>query len=77
MISDAGLNRRIARSGAAKAKRWLKRILLLTLLGMLGGIAALLYVGRQLVAPVPRVIGPPPEFLRGETVEFPNRRLKS
>jgi len=34
------------------------------------GIVFSIYVGRQLVAPVPRTIGPPPEFLGGETVEF-------
>ncbi len=30
----------------------------------------MLYVGHQLVAPVPRVIGPPPTYLGGETVRF-------
>jgi len=39
----------------------------------LAGIGFPIYVGHQLVAPAPHTIGPPPEFLGGETVKFPSR----
>ena len=52
------------------AKRWIRRLSLIGVLCILAGVGFSFHVGRQLVAPVPRVIGPPPGFLGGETVEF-------
>ena len=52
---------------------WFRTILLLGCLCGVSGIGFLLYVGSQLVAPVPRAIGAPPESLGGNTVKFPSR----
>lgn len=52
------------------AKRWIRRFLAIGALGFLGGIAFTLYIGHQLVASVPRIIGPPPAYMGGETVKF-------
>jgi pimeloyl-ACP methyl ester carboxylesterase len=52
------------------AKRWIRRFVAFGILCFLAGIIFSLYVGHQLVAPVPRVIGPPPASLGGETVKF-------
>lgn len=48
----------------------MRRLLSLGALGFLGGIAFTLYMGHQLVTAVPRIIGPPPDDLGGETVKF-------
>lgn len=52
------------------SKRWIRRLLAVGALGFLGSIAFTLYIGHQLVAAVPRIIGPPPGYLGGETVKF-------
>ena len=52
------------------AKRWIPRLLVVGAVCLLAGIGFSMYVGRQLIAPVPRVIGKPPESLGGEAVEF-------
>ena len=51
-------------------KRWIRRLVVVGAVCLLAGIGFSIYVGRQLIAPVPRVIGKPPELLGGETVEF-------
>ncbi|CAN5495683.1 alpha/beta hydrolase [soil metagenome] len=53
------------------AKRWIRRVVAVGTLCFLAGIAFTLYVGHLLVAPAPRVIGPPPASSGGETVKFP------
>jgi pimeloyl-ACP methyl ester carboxylesterase len=40
---------------------------------VLVGLCFAIYIGRQLVAPVPRSIGLAPDFLGGTTVQFPSR----
>ncbi len=55
------------------ARRWLRRFLVLGGISIVAGIGFTVYIGRQLVAPVPRAIGAAPEFLGGETVHFPSR----
>jgi len=55
------------------ARKWFRRLVVLGSVCLLAGIGFSIYVGRQLVAPVPRTIGPPPEFLGGVTVKFPSR----
>ena len=52
------------------AKRWLRIFLMFGGVCLLTGIGFALYAGHELVAPAPRVVGPPPESLGGETVEF-------
>jgi esterase/lipase len=52
------------------AKRWIRRFVAFGILYFLAGIIFSLYMGHQLVAPVPRAIGPPPASLGGETVKF-------
>ncbi len=54
-------------------KRWIRKFLLLGCLCGVAGICFLLYVGSQLIAPVPRAIGAPPVSLGGDTVKFPSR----
>lgn len=55
------------------ARKWFRRLLVFVSACFLGGIGISIYVGRQLVAPVPRTVGLPPKILGGETVEFPSR----
>jgi uncharacterized protein len=54
------------------SKKWFKRLVLGISITLLGCFGLSIYIGLQLVAPVPRTIGPPPEFLGGETVDFPS-----
>ena len=54
-------------------KRWLRRFIVLGVLSGFVGISFALNVSRQLIAPVPRDIGAPPESLGGNTVHFPSR----
>ena len=57
----------------SSARKWFKRLLVLGSVCVLAGIGFSIYVGHQLVAPVPRIIGPPPESIGGVTVRFPSR----
>lgn len=54
------------------SKRWLSWLAAVAIAGLLAGGVFSLWVGQQLAAPVPRVIGPPPATLGGETVKFPS-----
>jgi uncharacterized protein len=57
----------------SKTRVWIKRFLVVASVGFIGCITSSVYVGYQLLAPVPRTIGAAPESLGGKTVEFPSR----
>ena len=65
------------RSGTVNTHAMIKKILWRVMLAgvccVLAGAGMALYAGQRLVAPVPRVVGPPPADPGGCTVHFPSQ----
>ena len=54
-------------------RKTIRRLIIAVLFGVLAVAGIAIYAGQRLVAPVPRVIGPPPADLGGTTVHFPSK----
>ncbi|HSJ01636.1 MAG TPA: alpha/beta fold hydrolase [Verrucomicrobium sp.] len=53
-------------------RHWLRKMLVLSALGVLAALAFVFYTGWELAAPTPRIIGPPPQGFAAEAVHLPS-----